>query len=112
MSNVINSTHAEFEAAVLKSKIPVLVDFWAPWCAPCRAMAPILDEISLELADKVKIVKVDIDDAENKALGAKYQIRSIPNMKLFKDGEELEDFVGLRAKEVLVEELKKALKIK
>ena len=111
MSNVVNATHADFETAVLKSKTPVLVDFWAPWCGPCRAMAPILDEVSVELSDKVKIVKVDVDDAENKALAAQYQIRSIPNMKLFKDGEVLEDFVGLRAKEVLISELKAALKI-
>ena len=112
MSNVVNATHADFETAVLASKTPVLVDFWAPWCGPCRTMAPILDEVSVELADKVKIVKVDVDDAENKALGAQYQIRSIPNMKLFKGGEVIGEFVGLRAKDVLVSELKEALKIK
>ncbi|MBU6390399.1 redoxin domain-containing protein, partial [Patescibacteria group bacterium] len=65
MSKVINSTEKDFKKTVLDSKLPVLVDFWAPWCAPCRAMAPALDELSEELADRLKIVKVNVEEPEN-----------------------------------------------
>lgn len=81
-----------FVQEVLQSKIPVLVDFWAEWCGPCRMFAPVLDEVSEELKDRVKIVKVNID--ENPEISAKYGVRSIPTMILFRDGEMLETRVG------------------
>lgn len=107
MSNVINATQKDFKEVVLESKTPVLVDFWAPWCGPCRAMAPVLDELSVELAAKLKIVKVDVEDRVNLALAQQYQIMSIPNLKLFENGEVVHDFVGFRPKETLQAELSK-----
>lgn len=107
MSNVINATQKDFKKVVLESKTPVLVDFWAPWCGPCRAMAPVLDELSVELAAKLKIVKVDVEDKVNLPLAQQYQIMSIPNMKLFENGEVVHDFVGFRPKETLQAELAK-----
>ncbi len=107
MSNIINATQKDFKEVVLESKTPVLVDFWAPWCGPCRAMAPVLDELSVELAAKLKIVKVDVEDKVNLALAQQYQIMSIPNMKLFENGEVVHDFVGFRPKETLQVELAK-----
>ncbi len=83
MSKVIHVTTATFSEEVLKSNIPVLVDFWATWCGPCKMIAPVLDELSDERSD-VKIVKVDVD--ENQELATKYGIRSIPTMYLFKNG--------------------------
>ena len=105
MSNVINAGIADFTTVVLESKIPVLVDFWAPWCRPCQMMAPALDEVSVEAAGKLLVVKVDVDNPENATLGAQYEIRSIPNMKLFKDGVVIGEVVGLRSKEELLAEL-------
>jgi thioredoxin 1 len=110
MSKIINSTEADFTEIVLKSKVPVLVDFWAPWCGPCRAMAPILDELSVDLDDKAKIVKVDLEDPNNRSLGAQYEIRSIPDMKLFKNGQVVREFIGMKSKEVLREEIEALLK--
>jgi len=98
-----------FEQEVLKSDIPVLVDFWAPWCQPCLMMAPALDELSEELRDKIKIGKMDVDKPENQALAAQYQIQSIPNMKLFKKGNIVKEFIGLRPKEALKAELDKVI---
>lgn len=83
MGNIVNVNKDNFEAEVIKSEKPVLVDFWAQWCGPCKMIAPILDEISSERQD-VKIVKIDVD--ENQELAQKYGIRSIPTMYLFKDG--------------------------
>ncbi len=83
MSNVLNVNQENFNAEVVKSDKPVLVDFWAKWCGPCKMIAPILDDISKERQD-VKIVKVDVD--ENQELAVKYGIRSIPTMYLFKNG--------------------------
>lgn len=98
-----------FEGEVLKSDLPVLVDFWAPWCGPCQAMAPVLDEIAKEMEGKIKIMKVNVEEAENQELAGKYQIQSIPNMKLFKNGEVVADFVGMRPKEGLISELEAKL---
>jgi thioredoxin 1 len=109
MSNIVNATEKDFKKVVLESKLPVLVDFWAAWCGPCKAMEPILDELSVELKSKLKIVKVNIEDPANLALAQKYQILSIPNMKLFKNGKSAHDFIGFRPKETLQAELERAL---
>ena len=109
MSNTIEITKNNFKEEVLESKIPVLVDFWAPWCQPCLMMAPTLNELSEELDGKLKIGKIDTEVPENQALAIEYQIRSIPNMKLFKEGKVIQDFIGLRQKEVFKEELSKEI---
>lgn len=109
MSKVIELTKDNFKAEVLDSELPVLVDFWAPWCMPCKMMAPILDEISEELAGKIKIAKVDVDTPINQELASNYQIQSIPNMKLFKKGVVVKDFVGLRDKSGFISELSEEL---
>ena len=101
-------TDADFENTVLKSSIPVLVDFWAPWCGPCRAIGPIIDELTGEFADKVLIVKMNVD--ENPATPTKYGIRAIPTLIIFKDGEVLEQITGAVTKVTLKDMLsKKAL---
>lgn len=109
MSKVLDVVKSNFEAEVLKSEDPVLVDFWAPWCMPCRMMAPILDELATEMGDKVKIVKVDTENGENQDLAIQYQIQSIPNLKLFKDGKVIGEFIGLKNKETLKEEIEQIL---
>ena len=105
MANVLELNKDNFAAEVLQSAQPVLVDFWAPWCTPCRMMAPILDELSQDMDGKVKISKVNTEEEENQPLAAEYQIQSIPNMKLFKDGKVVADFVGLRDKDTLRREI-------
>ncbi len=109
MSKVITLTSQNFESEVLKADIPVLVDFWAPWCVPCRMMAPVLDEVSEELADKVKIAKLDIEDQNHQELALQYNIMSIPNLKLFKDGKVVHEFTGFRPKPALLQELSQFL---
>ncbi len=109
MSKAVDINKDNFEKEVLQSDKPVLVDFWAPWCQPCLMMGPILDELAGDLSDKVKIVKLNTEDAENQPLAAKYQIMSIPNMKLFKDGQVVKEFVGLKQKEALKQELEAEL---
>ncbi len=83
---------ANFDAEVLAAKEPVLVDFWAEWCAPCKAMDPVLDQLSEELAGKVKIVKLDVDN--NPSTTVKYNVRSMPTLIVFKDGEPVDYKVG------------------
>jgi thioredoxin 1 len=109
MSKALDLVKSNFEAEVLKSEVPVLVDFWAPWCMPCRMMAPILDELSGELEGKIKIAKLDTENPENQELAIKYQIQSIPNMKLFKGGEVIDEFIGMRSKDSLKEDLERHL---
>ena len=109
MSKTINVTSQTFGTEVLKSDLPVLVDFWAPWCQPCLMMAPALDSLSVELDGKVKICKLNTEDSENQQLAMEYQIQSIPNMKLFKNGQVVKEFIGLRTKEVLKSELEAEL---
>ena len=82
---VIHATDADFDSAVLQSDGPVLVDFWAQWCGPCKMIAPALDQLAAEYAGKAKVVKVDIDQNRNTAM--KYHVRSIPMLLLFKDGQ-------------------------
>jgi thioredoxin 1 len=98
-------TDSSFESEVLKSSTPVLVDFWAEWCGPCRALSPKLEEIANELGEKVKVVKVNVD--ENQGTPAKYNIRGIPTMLLFKGGHEVGQLVGNHPKEAIVDFLNK-----
>ncbi len=96
---VVTLTDANFEEEVLKSDKPVLVDFWAPWCGPCKAVSPIVAEIAGENTDKVKVGKLNTD--ENKETAGKYGIRSIPTLIIFKDGGVAKQLVGAVAKDVL-----------
>ncbi len=98
--NIITITNDNFETEVLESKTPVLIDFWATWCGPCRMQGPVLDEIAAE-SDTVKIGKVNVD--EEQMLALKFGITSIPTLMLFKDGKEANKLVGLRSKEELKE---------
>lgn len=109
MSQALDVNKNNFEAEVLKSEIPVLVDFWAPWCGPCRMMAPTLDDLAIELAGKIKIVKLNTEEADNQDLAIKYEIQSIPNMKLFKNGEVAGEFIGMRSKDSLKADLTASL---
>ena len=92
-------TDATFNSVVMNSDIPVLVDFWAPWCGPCRAVAPILDELSEEYKGKVKICKMNVD--ENPVTPSKYNVRAIPTLVLIKNGQTVETITGVRPKEDL-----------
>ncbi|MFB4316418.1 thioredoxin [Actinomadura sp. 21ATH] len=96
-------TDADFEAEVLKSDKPVLVDFWAEWCGPCRMVAPILEEISKEHGDKLEIVKLNID--ENPKVPAQYQILGIPTLNVYKNGEVVKQIQGVKPKAALLREL-------
>ena len=100
-------TDASFEADVLNSSEPVVVDFWAEWCGPCKMIAPALEEISEEMAGKVKIAKINIDENQNAAM--KYGVRSIPMLILFKDGEPMAQQVGAAPKGKLADWIKSAL---
>jgi len=103
MSEAINVGEQTFDKVVLQSEIPVLVDFWAAWCGPCRMVAPVLDQIAAEHEGKIRIVKVNVD--EEPALAAQYRITSIPAMKVFKGGEEVREIIGAMPKQQLEEQL-------
>lgn len=105
MSKAMELNKESFKTEVLESELPVLVDFWAPWCVPCQMMAPILDELSGEMEGKIKVAKVDTEDGSNQDLAMEYRIQSIPNMKLFKGGKIIGEFIGMRNKETLKSEI-------
>jgi thioredoxin 1 len=95
-ANVIEITEANFESEVLQAKQPVLVDFWAEWCQPCRMLGPKIEELANEYVGKAKVAKVNVDNAQ--ALAMRFSINSIPTVLLFKDGQVKQQFVGLRNK--------------
>ncbi len=100
-------TDANFEEEVLKSELPVLVDFWAPWCGPCRMVAPVVEELAEEYDGRVKFVKVNIDD--NVQTAVTYGIRSIPTLLVFKGGQQVDEVIGFRPKGDLQRSLENAL---
>ncbi|HXT41222.1 MAG TPA: thioredoxin [Candidatus Angelobacter sp.] len=104
-ANIVTLTEANFQQEVLESPTPVLVDFWAEWCGPCKMIAPILDELASEYDGKVKVGKVNID--EHQSIATQYGIRAIPTLLIFKDGEVAEQVVGLRSKRDLKANLDK-----
>src|SRR5258708_29010534 len=106
MADIIEVTDASFQAEVIESETPVLVDFWAPWCGPCRVVAPVLEEIAAE-RDDLRIVKLDID--ENPQTAARFQVLSIPTMILFKGGEPVKTVIGAYPKKKLEQELAPSL---
>lgn len=107
MSNAKEITDEIFEEEVLKSPTLVIVDFWAPWCGPCRKLGPVLDEISSELADKIKVVKINTDENLNTA--TEYSISGLPSILLFKDGKAVERMVGLMPKGSIITNIEKHL---
>ena len=101
-------TSANFKSVVLESKVPVIVDFWAEWCGPCRAVAPVLEEISNEYSSKIKIVKINTD--EEPQLAMQYGVSSIPNMSVFQSGEVVKAIIGAKPTPVLLKELDEFIK--
>ncbi|NPA94785.1 MAG: thioredoxin [Thermodesulfobacteria bacterium] len=104
---IIQVTDADFDETVLKSELPVLVDFWAAWCGPCRAIAPVIDQLAEEYDGKVKIAKMNVD--ENPATPGRFGIRAIPTLILFKDGNVVEQITGAVGKTVIENALSKVI---
>ncbi|MBZ8177271.1 thioredoxin [Corynebacterium poyangense] len=107
MSTVHTFTQSNFRSQVIDSDRPVLVDFWAEWCGPCRKMNPVIEKIAEEMGDKVVVGKINLD--QERALGAMYQIMSIPCLMVFKDGEKVEEMVGVKPASQIVAALEKHL---
>lgn len=105
--HTINVSDSNFESMVLKSEIPALVDFWASWCAPCKAIAPIVDEMAEAYSGKVRVAKLNVDD--NPSTPGRYGVRGIPTLILFKDGKVVDQLVGAVPKDQIKELIEKAL---
>ncbi len=106
MSNLRNLSDRTFKAEVLKSPLPTLVDFWAPWCGPCRAVGPIIEQLAAERAGSFKVAKLNVDD--NPTVTTAYKVDSIPTLMIFKNGKVVDRFVGVQPKETLERALDRA----
>ncbi len=104
----INITNDNFEDEVMNSDLPVLVDFWAPWCGPCKMVGPIIDEISEEMSDRLKVCKVNVDEEGD--LAVKFNVMSIPTLALFSGGKNLFTEVGARSKQEIIDMIENAIK--
>ena len=103
MSNALAATDQNFESQVLQSDVPVLVDFWAAWCGPCRMVAPIVEELASEYAGRLRVAKVDVD--QNPEISTRYGIRSIPSLYLFKGGQVVETIIGALPKQQILKRI-------
>jgi thioredoxin 1 len=106
-ASIVTLTGANFELEALQSPTPVLVDFWAEWCGPCKMLAPVLDQLAGEYLGRVKIAKVNIDDCQE--LAAAYQVNAVPNLLLFKQGQVVDQIIGMRSARELKTKLDQAL---
>lgn len=104
-NNVIHVNQSNFKEEVIDSKIPVIVDFWAAWCGPCRMIAPIIDQLAMEYSGKMKVVKLNVD--ENPDLSSQYGINSIPSIYMFKNGQKVDALIGARPKQAFDDMVKR-----
>jgi thioredoxin 1 len=106
-TTILEVTDSSFDQEVLQSEVPVMVDFWAAWCGPCRALAPIVDELACAYSGKLKVIKMDVD--KNAATPNRYNVRGIPTLLIFKDGKLQEQIVGYVPKETIEKAIKKQM---